>query len=120
MGCYVVQTPYVPEIIGRKLKNNQPKKERYDSSLIVDRLTITAMALNQGGSTGWFNSATAISVEFKKPTRFILLLMRKLFFSEIHIESIRPTFLMAIPSPTKLLVRWYTLNLQPIINRGKY
>ena len=40
--------------------------------------------------------------------------MCKLFLSETRIKSTRPTFLMATPSPTKLLVRWYTLNLRNI------
>ena len=79
-----------------------------------------ATALNQGGSTRWFNPAAPIRVESKKPTEFILLAMRELFLSETRIMSIRPASLMATPSPTKLLVRWYTLNLQPPMNRGRY
>ena len=37
------------------------------------------MALNQNGSIRWFNSAAAIQVESKKPTRFIITAIRKLF-----------------------------------------
>ena len=69
---------------------------------------------------GWFNLAAAIQVESKKPTGFILPAMRELFLSETRIESTRPIFLMAIPSPTNLLVRWYTLNLQPTMKQGRY
>ena len=64
---------------------------------------MTATALNQSGSTEWFNPATATRVESKKPTGFILPPMRELFLSETRIESTRPTFLMATPSPTILL-----------------
>ena len=55
---------------------------------------MTAMALNQGGSTEWFNPAAATRVESKTPTGFILPAMRKLFPSEIRIN------LMATPSQT--------------------
>ena len=49
------------------------KRKRYDLSLvIVDRLTMTATALNQGGSTRWFNPAATTRVESRKPTGFIL------------------------------------------------
>ena len=89
----------------QSLKTTNQKEERFNLSLVVDRLTMTAMALNQGGFTGWFSLAAAIQVESKKPTRFILSAMRKLFFSEIRIESTRSTFFIAIPSPTELLVR---------------
>ena len=65
-----------------ELKNNQEKRKRYDLSLvIVDQLTMTAMALNQGGSTGWFNLATAIQVESKKSIGFIFPAMREFFLS---------------------------------------
>ena len=48
LRCYVVKAPYVPEVIGTELKNNQAKRERYDSSLvIVDQLTMIATALHQ-------------------------------------------------------------------------
>ena len=35
LKCYIVKAPDVPEVIGTELKNNQAKKERYDSSLII-------------------------------------------------------------------------------------
>ena len=120
LRCYVVKALYISEVIRTKLKNNQSKKKRYDSGLFVDRLIMTTMVLNQGGSTRWFNPAAAIQVDFKKPIGFILFAMCKLFSFEIHIKFTRPIFLMAIPSLTKLLLRWCTLNLQPTINRGKY
>ena len=105
LRCYVVRALYVPQVIRTELTNNQAKKKRYNLSLvIIDQLTMTARALNQGGSTRWFNLAAAIRVESKKPTEFILPAMRKLFLSKIRIELTRPTFLMATPSPTKLLV----------------
>ena len=41
LRCHVVETPYVPEVIGTELKNNQAKRKHYDSSLvIVNRLTM--------------------------------------------------------------------------------
>ena len=50
----------------------------------------TAAALNQSGSTGWFNPATAIQVKSRKPTRFIFLIIdieiTRLVFSAVHIE----------------------------------
>ena len=58
LRCYVVKALYVPEVIGVELNNNKPKKERYGSSLvIVDQLTMIAMALHQWSPTGWFNPA---------------------------------------------------------------
>ena len=89
-------------------------------SLVVDQLTMMTMVLNQGSYTGWFNPAAAIWVKSKKPTGFIFLAMCKLLLSETRIESTRSTFLMATPSPTKLLVRWYTMNLKPMINWCRY
>ena len=99
----------------QSLKTTNQKEKRYDSSLVIDRLIMTATAPNQGGSTRWFNPAAATHVESKKPTGFILLAMCKLFPSETRIKSTRPTFLMATPSPTKLLFWWYTSNLQATI-----
>ena len=88
--------------------------------MVVDRLTMTATALNQSGSTKWFNLAAVIQVKSKKPIEFILLTMRKLFLSETRIGSTRPIFCMATLSPTNLLIWWYTLNLQPTMNWGRY
>ena len=65
---------------------------------------MTATALNQGSSTGWFNLAAVTGVESKKPTGFILSAMRKLFPFKTRIESTRPTFFMATSNPTKMLV----------------
>ena len=71
-------------------------------------------------SVGWFNLAAAIRVESKKPTGFILPAIRELFLSETRIKSTRPAFLTATPSPTKLLIRWYTSNLQVTMNQCRY
>ena len=90
----------------QSLKTTNRKEKRYDSSLFINQLIMTAMAQNQRGSTGWFTLAATIQVEFKKPTGFILPAMRKLFISETHIKSTKPTFLMTRSSSTKLLIRW--------------
>ena len=109
---YVVRALYIPQVMRTELKNNRGKRERYDLGLIiVDQLTMTATALNQGGFTGWFYPSAAIRVKSKNPIRFIFLVMRKLFLSEIRIKSTRPIFLIATPSPTKLHIWWYSLNL---------
>ena len=84
----------------QSLKTINQKEEHYNSSLVIEQLTMTATALNQGGPTRWFNLAAAIRVESKKPTGFILPAIRELFLSETRIESTRPAFLMAIPSQT--------------------
>ena len=40
LKCYIVKAPYVLEIIKTEFKNNQAKRERYNSSLgIVDWFT---------------------------------------------------------------------------------
>ena len=45
LKCYVVDTSYIPEVIGTELKNNQAKRKRYNSSLVIsDRLTKMASA----------------------------------------------------------------------------
>ena len=133
LKCYVLKVPYVPEVIGTEFKNNQAKGGRYDSSLvIVDQLTMIAMALSQNGSTRLFNLAAAIRVESRKPIEFIVPAggieftksvpptIHKLFFFETRIESTRPASLMATLKQTKLLFRWYISNLQSTIKRCRY
>ena len=61
-------------------------------------------------SIGWFNLTAAIRVKSRKPTGFVLSAIHKT--SVTRIESTRPASLMATPSQTKLLFRWYTSNLQ--------
>ena len=57
-SCYVVKIPYVPEVIGTELKNNQAKRKHYDLSLvIVHQLIMIATALHQWSPTEWFNPA---------------------------------------------------------------
>ena len=42
LRCYIVKAPYIPEVIGTELKNNQAKRGYYDLSLvIIDWLTIS-------------------------------------------------------------------------------
>ena len=64
----------------QSLKTTNQKEKRYDLSLVfVDRLTMMATALNQGGSTRWFNLAATICVKSGKPIGFIFPTMRDLF-----------------------------------------
>ena len=112
-GATLLRLPMFLKSSEQSLKTTKRKEKRYNLSLvIVDRLTMTATALNQGGSTRWFNPAAAIRVESRKPTGFILPTIdieftkpvppaiRELFLSVTRIESVRPAFLMAIPSQT--------------------
>ena len=46
--CHVVETPYIPKVIGTELKNNQTKRKHYNLSLVIgDWLTEMASANKQ-------------------------------------------------------------------------
>ena len=90
---------------------------------------MTATALNQGGSTRWFNLA-AIRVESKKPTGFILPTI-DIEFTRPILPTIREPFCnthrvhhaclsYGRTEPNKLFFMWYTSNLQATMNQCKY
>ena len=90
-GVTLLRLPMFLKSSERSL-NNQPKRRTFDSSLVIgDRLTMTATALNQGGSTGWFNLAAATRVESRKPTGFILPTM-DIKFTRPGFSTIRKPF----------------------------